>query len=257
MSDEEALAIVRARRGTFYDPEVVDTFERVCRDIGPLVVKPQLQKAIQQITKAVNSAPEPVVAPAAPAAIAPHAEGPESLRALANLARVVSGKPSVADVASLIWSHVHHVVPGASCAFFVSDPASDAVKVAFVAGDAASMLQGLSIKVGERLTGWVAENQQPIVNSEATLDLGAEASLYDLKFCLSVPLVADGHLAGVLSLYSTEAFKEDQAQTLQFVMPHLGQMFHSLERKSEPAPAAAQVAASVSGKSGLRMVASR
>ena len=70
-------------------------------------------------------------------------EGPESLRALANLARVVSGKPSTADVASLIWSHVHHVVPNASCAFFVSDPASDSVKVAFVAGSAAPMLQGL------------------------------------------------------------------------------------------------------------------
>ena len=57
MSDDEALAIIRARRGTMYDPAVVDTFERVCRDIGPLTVKPQLQKAIQQITKAVASAP--------------------------------------------------------------------------------------------------------------------------------------------------------------------------------------------------------
>ena len=56
MSDDEALAIIRARRGTFYDPTVVDTFERVCRDIAPLTVKPQLQKAIQQITKAVDSA---------------------------------------------------------------------------------------------------------------------------------------------------------------------------------------------------------
>ena len=39
------------------------------------------------------------------------------------------------------------------------------------------MLQGLEIKLGEQLTGWVAANQQPIINSEATLDLGAEASL--------------------------------------------------------------------------------
>ena len=248
MTDDEAFGIIRARRGTMYDPAIVDMFERVCRDIGPLTVKPQLQKAIQLITKAVNSAPEPLPVPIAPVATA-HAEGPESLRALANLARVLSGKPTTADVASLIWSHVHHVVPNASCAFFVSDQATDSVKVAFVAGDAAPMLQGMSIKVGDRLTGWVAENQQPIVNSEATLDLGAEASLFDLKFCLSVPLVAEGHLSGVLSLYSTEAFKEEQAQTLQFVMPHLGQMFHALERRNE--------AVAVSAKSGLRIVASR
>ena len=249
MTDEAALAIIRARRGTMYDPTVVDMFERVCRDIGPMQVKPQLQKAIQQITKAVTSVP---VEPApTPAAIAPVNEGPESLRALANLARVVSGKPSTADLASLIWSHVHHVVPNASCAFFVNDAASDSVKVTFVAGDAAPMLQGLAMKVGERLTGWVAENDQPIVNSEARLDLGSEASLFGLRYCLSLPLSAEGQLAGVLSLYSTEAFREDQAQTLQFVMPHLGQMFLSLHRRSSDSPPAA------AAKPSLRMVASR
>ena len=92
----------------------------------------------------------------------------------------------------MIWSHVHHVVPNASCAFFVNEPASDSVKVAFVAGDAASMLQGLEMKLGDRLTGWVAEHQQPMVNSEAKLDLGSEAALYGLKYCLALPLVVRG-----------------------------------------------------------------
>lgn len=248
MADDEALAIIRARRGTMYDPAVVDMFERVARDIGPMQVKPQLQKAIQQITKAVSApvapvAPQPVVVPAN--------EGPESLRALANLARVVSGRPSAADLASLIWAHVHHVVPNASCAFFVNDASTDSVKVVFVAGGAAPMLQGLEMKVGERLTGWVAENKQPIVNSEARLDLGSEAALFGLKYCLSLPLAAEGQLAGVLSLYSAEAFKEDQTQTLQFVMPHLGQMFLSLDRRSG-GPAAAAAA-----KPPLRVVSSR
>ena len=248
MTDTEALEIIRARRGTMYDPAVVDMFERVCRDIGPMTVKPQLQKAIQQITKAIAPvAVEPVVTVAA----APINEGPESIRALANLARVVSGRPTTADLASLIWLHVRHIVPNASCAFFVSDPAADSVRVTFVAGDAASMLQGLEMKIGERLTGWVAENQQPMVNSEAKLDLGAEAALYRLSYCLALPLVADGQLVGVLSLYGAEAFKEEQSQALQFVMPHLGQMFLALDRRSgQPAPAAA-------AKPSLRMVSSR
>jgi putative nucleotidyltransferase with HDIG domain len=251
MDDEDALAIIRARRGTMYDPAVVDTFERVCRDIGPLQVKPQLQKAIQQISRAVASAAVAPVMPAAPTPIAAApSDGPESLRALANLARIVGGTPSQADVASLIWSHVSHVVPNSSCAFFLNHPASDAVKVAFVSGGAASMLQGLEIKIGERLTGWVAANHQPIVNSEAKLDLGSEAALFGLKYCLALPLVSDGQLAGVLSLYGAEPFKEEQAQTLQFVMPHLGQMFLSLERRAEAAPASP-------AKPGLRVVSSR
>ena len=150
----------------------------------------------------------------------------------------------------MIWSHVRHVVPNASCAFFVSEPASDTVKVAFVAGSAASMLQGLEMKLGEKLTGWVAENQQPIVNSEARLDLGSEAALAGLNYCLAYPLVAEGELAGVLSLYGADAFREEQTQTLQFVMPHLAQMFVSIERRVEAAPAAIP-------KQPLRIIASR
>lgn len=251
MSDEEALAIIRARRGTMYDPVVVDTFERVCRDIVPFDVKPQLQKAVQQISKAVAFTPEPAAAPAA-ATLAPAInEGPESMRALASLARIVSGRPTAADLSSMIWTHVRHIVPNTSCAFFLHEPLTDSVGVAFVAGGASSVLQGLQITMGERLTGWVAANHQPIVNSEAQLDLGAEAMLAGLRYCLSLPLVAEGRLLGVLSLYGADPFRDDQAETLQFVLPHLAQMFLSLERGHEAALVEAPA------RSSLRIVASR
>ena len=230
MSDDEALAIIRARRATFYDPAVVDTFERVCRDIGPMPVKPQLQKAIQQISRAAASPVSiPVAAPVATSA----ADGPDSLHALANLARIVSGRPTATDVSSMIWSHVRHVVPNASCAFFLNEPATDSVKVKFVAGDASSALQGLEMKLGDRLTGWVAANQQAMINSEAKLDLGPEAAFVGLNYCLSLPLVSDGQLAGVLSLYGAEPFRDEQTHTLQSVLPHLALMFLSLEKRGE------------------------
>lgn len=257
MTDDEALAIIRARRGTMYDPVVVDTFERVCRDIGPMTVKPQLQKAIEKISRAVATADLPPVTTAivipAPATEtpAPINEGPESLRSLAHLARVMSGKPSAADLSSLIWSNIRHLVPNASCAFFVNDAAAGCVRVAFVAGEAAPLLQGLEMKLGDRLTGWVAENLQPITNSEAKLDLGLEAELFGLKRCMALPLSVDGQLTGVLSLYNAEPFREEQAQTLQFVMPHLGQMFLSLERRADvDAPSTAP-------RQPLRVVSSR
>lgn len=253
MTDVEALSVIRTRRGTFYDPTVVDTFERVCGTIAPLEVKPQLQKAIDKITKAVAPPPlEPAIesVPALLQAPVVTNEGPESLRALANLARVVAGRPTNADISSLIWSHVHHVVPSASCAFFVSDAATDSVKVAFVAGEAASMLQGLEMKLGDKLTGWVAANKQPIINSEAKLDLGAEAELAGLRYCVSYPLAADGELAGVLSLYAADAFREEQTQTLQLVMPHLGQMLASVSRRAETESADAK-------RQPLRIISSR
>ena len=247
MSDADAQAIIRARRGTMYDPTVVDMFERVCRDIAPLTVEPQLQKAIQQISKAVTAPAPVVVLPTVPLAT----DGPDSLRALANLARIVSGRPTATDVASMIWSHVRHVVPNASCAFFLNEPATDAVVVKFVAGEASSALQGLRITIGDRLTGWVAANQQPIINSEARLDLGPEAAFVDLKYCVSLPLTSDGTLAGVLSLYASDPFRDEQVQTLLTVLPHLALMFLSVEKHDSGA------AVPTGARQPLRVVASR
>ena len=232
MTDEQALAIIRERRGTMYDPVVVDTFERVVRDIGPMTAQPQMQRAIDQINRSATPVePVAVAAAAAPAAV----DGPDSLAALANLARIVTGRPSATDVASMIWAHVRHIAPGASCAFFLNEPARDAVAVKFAAGEGSVALQGLQIKVGDRLTGWVAEHQQPIVNSEAKLDLGPEAAFVGLRFCVSLPLASDGHLAGVLSLYANEAFTPDQVVKLQNVLPHLAVMFLALEKRGDQA----------------------
>jgi putative nucleotidyltransferase with HDIG domain len=245
MSDEAALTIIRERRGTMYDPTVVDMFERVCRDIAPFTVKPQMLDAIQQINRAAIVAPEPVPqTPAAPV------DAPGSLRALANLARIVSGRPTATDVASMIWAHVRHVVPDASCAFFLPEADRDAVTVRFAAGVASAALQGLEIPVGERLTGWVAGHRQPIVNSEAQLDLGGEAAFVGVRFCMALPLVHEGQVAGVLSLYAAAPFSEEQSETLQSVLPHLAVMLLSLDRRAD-APV------TVSPRSSLRVVASR
>ena len=223
MSDEQALAIIKSRCGSMYDPDVVHVFERVCRDITPGALKPQLQQALRQISEAADALPAPITAalPALPAV----AEGPEALMALANLARIIQEGPTAVDVSSVAWNHIRHVVPGATCGFFVIEPGTDHVVARFVAGPGAQIVQGLQMKMGERLTGWVAEHAHPIINSEAALDLGHGAALANVERCLSVPLLHDDRVVGVLSLYGADAFRDDQAQTIQLVAPSLAQMF--------------------------------
>ena len=246
MTDEEALGIIRARRGTFYDPTIVDLFEQVCHHIDPFTVKPQMQKAIHQINRAaaIEAVPGSVPAAALPA------EGPDSLRTLANLARIVTGRPSATDVASIIWAHVRHIVPNASCGFFVVDASGEFVSAKFVGGDGSTALQGLEFKLGDKLTGWVAENQQSIINSEARLDLGSEAAFVGLRYCVSLPMASDGRLAGVLSLYGADPFTAEQAETLQSMLPHVAVMFLAVQNRTDAAPFTAPVRP-------LRVVASR
>ncbi len=248
MTHEAAMEIVRTRRGTMYDPDIVDAFERVCLDITPSVARrPELQKAVRLINQAV----EPSLPLATSPIAAPSPDAPEPLLALVNLARIVEGPPCPADVASMMWTHIRHLAPGASCAFFLGDAATDTVAARFVAGDASSVLQGLSMGIGERLTGWVAENRQPIVNSDAGLDLGPVAALAGLRHCLALPMASDTRLVGVLSLYARDPFGDEQARTLGMVTPHLARMFVALETPAAPAAAAPPA------RPALRVVASR
>ena len=77
-------------------------------------------------------------------------------------------------------------------------------------------IEGRRMELGEHLTGWVAANGRPMMNSEAALDLAVlapDASTV-LNLCLSVPLFDESEcLIGVLSAYSGQPFTTDQLDT--------------------------------------------
>jgi GAF domain-containing protein len=92
-------------------------------------------------------------------------------------------------------------------------------------GPAAATLAGFSLAIGDRLTGWVAASRQPILNSDASLDLAGRQQGTEprLLTCMSVPLIAGETLVGVLSLYSgePEGFNDDRGRLIQMIASHL------------------------------------
>ena len=88
-------------------------------------------------------------------------------------------------------------------------------------GDYAAQVSGLRIAMGERLSGWVAANRQTIVNSDPILDLGDIARSLNPRprSALCTPLLVEGKLVGVLSLYSTsrEVFTSDHSRVVEMV----------------------------------------
>jgi putative nucleotidyltransferase with HDIG domain len=224
MTDSEAIAILRERQGKMYDPKVVDTFVRVYRDIEVIGDAPEHREVMQRVTHSrqddnVSHGVTPDVAGNAPA----------SLLAFVSLARVASGDAGIADVLALGSRLLADVVPGATGAWYVPDVARDRLVVADSFGPAASSLRGVSVAVGDRLTGWVAANRQPIVNSDAALDLGPSAEAASLHTCMSVPLLMGESLVGVLSLYapSASAFAGDCGRLIQMVAPHIAVALHT------------------------------
>ena len=249
MSDAEAVAILREREGTMYDPEVVEAFVRVHLDIEVVVDAPEHREVMQRVTQSRQDAgaSTEVVADVS-------GSSPASLLAFVSLSRVATGDAVVADVLALGSRLLADVVPGATGAWYLPDPARDQLVVADTFGPESSSLRGLSVAVGERLTGWVAANRQSIVNSDAALDLGDKAEAASLRCCMSVPLLMGESLVGVLSLYAPSAgsFAGDCGRLIQMVAPHIAVALHTASSAG-----AARMTAEKAAPAALRLVAAR
>jgi putative nucleotidyltransferase with HDIG domain len=230
LTDDAAVEILRSRRGTMYDPRAVDTFIAIRHNVEVSVATPpEHHQALQQISQSRG----PVTEPPRPAATGSPAS--DEVLAFVSLARVASGEVATADVLALASSLLRDLVPGATAAWYVLEAAHDRLTVVDAVGPAAAAVRGMTMGVGERLTGWVAANRQLIVNSDAALDLGPRAATVTppLASCMSAPLVTGNTLVGVLTLYSPErkAFNDGQGRLIQMITPHLADAIARAERR--------------------------
>jgi putative nucleotidyltransferase with HDIG domain len=208
LSDGAALDILRERKGTMYDPLVVHTFERVYQ-----VLEADANQAV--------------------------AEKPSALLQLSTVARNRNANSAneTAESSQLISNelitaachHAHTSTPAALTVFFAYDSRTTELVAAHSEGDKIDRLIGFRIALGQRISGWVAANRQSILNSDATLDLGADfiaASPHPLKSCLSVPVLVGDQLLGVLTCYSGEAniFTRGHERLLAQAVPRKGAM---------------------------------
>jgi putative nucleotidyltransferase with HDIG domain len=231
LSDDAAMAILNERRGTMYDPLVVDTFVRVLPDIAHRSLPPTAHhEALAQISRAAAPPAGTPAPPAPPPDL--RTDTPDDLLALVSLARVVTRDSSFADVLSLAGAQLRRLVPLGTCVIYLLDDDGQDLVAEHAGGPLAALLRGTSIRVSQKLTGWVAANRRTIVNSDAALDL-ADIAPDAHRTCVSTPLLDGETLVGVLTVYAEEAgtFAEEQGRMLQMVAPHLARML-SISRAS-------------------------
>ena len=92
------------------------------------------------------------------------------------------------------------------------------LKAKYVDGQGSLALNSLEIPVGQGLSGWVVENQKPILNGNPAVERGHwhdAARLTSLKSALSVPLSAQD-MSGALTLYHAgeDAYSKDHLRVL-------------------------------------------
>jgi putative nucleotidyltransferase with HDIG domain len=262
MREGDALAIILDRRGTFYDPAVVDTFARVYREIAPSAEpQPQLESALRRIrrVRAAADAAAPAPAPERAAVAAPAPDSSEELLAFVSLARVASRTPTMSDIGALAWGHLRFLLPGATIAIFTRDQVRNVVVASYTAGPSAAAIHGQSIDVGQRVSGWVAANARTMINAAAPLDLGPQCPA-TLQSVVAVPLIAEGSVIGVMSVYGADAFAEDQTRRLEIIAPHFATAVASVllgTKGSQPSGLVQEPARSRPSGTDLHIVARR
>jgi diguanylate cyclase (GGDEF)-like protein/putative nucleotidyltransferase with HDIG domain len=218
LSDDQALDILHERRGTMYDPLVVDTFVRVYKSIAPDTTSPVPSHRV--LTEIVSVRKSDFIPSLTRVPENPRGNRTDIL-SIHELARALAGHVSLDDAADVIATHLDRLIPSALCVFYMHD--ADELVARHTIGVDASTLRGTRIPVGQRLSGWVAANRQTILNSDPALDFGDNVELTQLRLrsCLSTPLVSEGKLIGVLSLYSRAetGFNEDHRQIVE-VLAH-------------------------------------
>lgn len=219
LSDAEAIRILVERRGSMYDPLIVDTFIQVHSEISPtLSTSHDASNGLSAITFG-SIVEAPTTTSGAP--LDDIAASTEEMLVLYDLARGLTGQVELADAADVISKHLRRIVPASTVVFYIYDSDKDELMAAHAFGDNTAHFTDLRIPRGQRLTGWVAANKQTILNSDPSLDLGEVARVLrpPLRSCLSTPLQMDNMLVGVLTVYSThrEAFTEDHRRIVEVI----------------------------------------
>jgi putative nucleotidyltransferase with HDIG domain len=190
LSNEEALSILNERKGTMYDPWIVQTFERVHMSLEP-------EKS------SVAKDPSVTTALPAPTALArashPQVEQQQLRR---------SEQEAVALECEALLVRLRHRIQADAILFYRYDTSNDDLVARYADTLGQQQLLGLRIGLGDSLSGWVAANRAPIMNTDAALDLGELVERFRprLRHALGLPVIAKNRLIGVLTMYSSREF---------------------------------------------------
>lgn len=169
LSSGEAIAILQERRGTMYDPAVVDAFVRMAPTIELSAAPVPMMPAVRQQRPALPDAWIQL-------------DGHTSFAAVAGPALVVACR-TLGATAGIVFRYVEE---------------SDALVPAVTLGLERDLLTSLHVRLGDRLSGWVAASRRRQLDADPRLDLGDKTAL---QSAVSTPIVSGDVIVGVMTLY--------------------------------------------------------
>ena len=220
LSTDDAITVLLQRRGTMYDPLIVDKFIEAQRELSRIAEMTESPEGMETIATKLRLTPEPKPEP-----VVNH-DDRLPIKALTLLRSIRPSPAGIAidDVGLLISKHLAKLTEFSGVAIYIGTDNQRAIKCRYADGPLTSLVEGPEIQLGEQLSGWVAAHRTPIWNSDATLDLPPDvARAAGVALGSSVPLIDEDVLIGAITVYS-RAGKEiglEQRMLIQALAPSL------------------------------------
>jgi len=229
---DEAMAKVVSEAGTSFDPRVVELLARRYQELEQMAQNTPLSKRTLSTRIRIANG----IAPAAgfevsdgagQTASTPTREplpfldsiaaARQEVQALFELTQDIGNSLSLSETLSVLAVRLKRIVPHDSIAIYVVREGR--LFPEYVSGDDFRLFSSLNIPLGEGLSGWVAENNKPIINGNPSVEpsyLNDATKFSILRSAISVPLTGINGVVGALTLYHSEkdAFSKDNLRVL-------------------------------------------
>jgi diguanylate cyclase (GGDEF)-like protein/putative nucleotidyltransferase with HDIG domain len=225
----EAMAKVKEKAGTWFDPQVVEILESRYVELERMAQMSEDTGTLHGLSKAVRV--ERGLAPAtgfertdpthnsAESAdfLTSIASARQEAQTMFELSQDLGISLSLSETLSVLSMRLRRMIPYDSIAVFVNR--NGWLLPELVSGENFRMLSSMKVKVGEGLCGWVAENCKPIVNGNPQVEAGYvvdPGKHTTLQSALVVPLEGLNGVVGVLAMYQAnrDAFTPDHLRIL-------------------------------------------
>ncbi len=257
MPIEDAMALVKSKAGSQFDPAVVKIMEERYVElegkartqggcIAPLNTDITVRRGHAPGAGFQRDSSESQSMSGVAAAEMSSATSKESLALIAaagheaqsifDMTQMLGSSLRSDETISIMSTRLRRIVPF-DC-FVIYLMAEESVGIHYIDGECAGRFTTARIPLGEGLSGWVSQNTKPIVNGNPTVEPNYVASgdpSRPLSSALSIPLVdVSGEVFGALTLYSatTDAFSRDHLRILLAMEAKLSLTLKSLLRPS-------------------------
>jgi diguanylate cyclase (GGDEF)-like protein/putative nucleotidyltransferase with HDIG domain len=230
---EEAIRIVAQESGKSYDPKVVEILRSRYRDLEVKAKSETVESAKISSNIRVERGASPATGFAPPTLpLLPSrnfamsiSDARREFQMLVEIANDLGSSLSLDETLALLAVRLGKAIPHDAVVIWVRSHGELIPR--HVKGESYRLFSSLRIPLGQGLSGWVAENNQAIVNGNPAVESGYlndPSRVTPLRSAIAVPLVCREQVVGVLTLYQlqADAFTLDHRRILQNISAKVG-----------------------------------